>query len=259
MSVILQQSQLPHEGLVVDLLLGAYCSPELHCHHNSHGCIVSEQYTVHLLRNSCSSVRHFPDLSWIVEDGPCFSEELVCSVAIVFVESSFDLFTLSTYPVLLCFLHCLLNPLVCLLFLLHTTSSNLLSDHRVENISGDPWLFPVTVIPKYLTDCVVIMVFMSMSSSLRPMSGVNFQLIVAWKVCATARSLNFSGLNLSLGWNCILWSLQEYCSYMEPIVNQRRAKAEVPGEKLPNLLVQNLASHMCPKRGLNHSGERSNI
>ena len=103
------------------------------------------------------------------------------------------------------------------------------------------------------------MVFMSMSSSLRPMSGVNFQLIVAWKVCATAGSLNFSGLNLSLGWNCILWSLQEYCTYMEPIVNQRRAKAEVPGEKPPNLLVQNLASHMCPKRGLNHSGERSNI
>ena len=39
-SVMLLQSQLPHEGLVVDLLLGADCSPELHCHHNSHGCIV---------------------------------------------------------------------------------------------------------------------------------------------------------------------------------------------------------------------------
>ena len=34
----------------------------------------SEQYSVHLLRISCSSVRHFPDLSWIVEDLPCFSE-----------------------------------------------------------------------------------------------------------------------------------------------------------------------------------------
>ena len=34
----------------------------------------SEQYSVHLLRISCSSVRHFPDLSWIVEDLPCFSK-----------------------------------------------------------------------------------------------------------------------------------------------------------------------------------------
>ena len=34
----------------------------------------SEQYSVHLLRISFSSVRHFPDFSWIVEDLPCFSE-----------------------------------------------------------------------------------------------------------------------------------------------------------------------------------------
>ena len=33
-----------------------------------------EQYSVHLLRISCSSVTHFPDLPWIVEDLPCFSE-----------------------------------------------------------------------------------------------------------------------------------------------------------------------------------------
>ena len=30
-------------------------------------------YSVHLLRISCSSVRHFPDMSCIVVDLPCFS------------------------------------------------------------------------------------------------------------------------------------------------------------------------------------------
>ena len=34
----------------------------------------SEQYSVNLLRTSCYSVRHFPDLFWIVEDLPCLSE-----------------------------------------------------------------------------------------------------------------------------------------------------------------------------------------
>ena len=32
----LLRSQLPHEGLDVDLLLGADCSPELYCHQNFH-------------------------------------------------------------------------------------------------------------------------------------------------------------------------------------------------------------------------------
>ena len=78
----------------------------------------SEQYSVHLLRISFSSVRHFPDLSWIVEDLPCFSEvrsftKLICSLAVVFVQASFNLLALSSYPVLPCFLHCLLNPPVC--------------------------------------------------------------------------------------------------------------------------------------------------
>ena len=69
---MLLQSQLPHGGLVADLLPGAGCSPVQCCLHNSHSC--TEQYSVHLLRISFSSVRHFPDLSWIVEDLPCFSE-----------------------------------------------------------------------------------------------------------------------------------------------------------------------------------------
>ena len=38
--VMLLLSQFPHEGSVVDLLLGAECSPELHCHHNFHGCTI---------------------------------------------------------------------------------------------------------------------------------------------------------------------------------------------------------------------------
>ena len=33
-----------------------------------------KQYSVHLLRISCSSVRYYPDLSWIVVDLPRFSE-----------------------------------------------------------------------------------------------------------------------------------------------------------------------------------------
>ena len=52
-----------------------------------------------------------------------------------FVQASFNLLELSTYPVLLCFLHCLLNPPVCFpaffCSLMHTaSSSNLSSYHR---------------------------------------------------------------------------------------------------------------------------------
>ena len=38
-SVQLLQSQLPREGLALDLLMGTDCSPELYCHYNSHSCI----------------------------------------------------------------------------------------------------------------------------------------------------------------------------------------------------------------------------
>ena len=68
-SVTLLQSQLPHEGLVVDLQ-GANCSPELHYHDKSHYYII--------LRN---------------------------------IQTNFDLLALSTHPVLLFCLNCLLNPL----------------------------------------------------------------------------------------------------------------------------------------------------
>ena len=72
-SVQLLRSQLPHDGLSVDPLLGVDCSPELYCHYNSQ-LYSYEQYSVHLLRISCSSGRHFPDLSWTVVDLLCFSE-----------------------------------------------------------------------------------------------------------------------------------------------------------------------------------------
>ena len=72
-SVQLLCSQLPHKVLAVDPLLGADCTPELYCHHNSHSCIALSNI-LSMLRISCSSVRHFPDLSWIVEDLPCFSK-----------------------------------------------------------------------------------------------------------------------------------------------------------------------------------------
>ena len=57
----------------------------------------------------------------------------------------------------------------------------------------------------------------------------------------------------------VLRPFQENCTYIEPIVNQSSAKTRVPREKTPELLVQNLAFNMCPKRGSNHSSERSNV
>ena len=68
----------------------------------------SEQYSVHLLRISCSSVRHFPDLSWIVEDLPCFSEVRPSPADMLscccFCSGSLNLLALIPYPVLFCFL-----------------------------------------------------------------------------------------------------------------------------------------------------------
>ena len=37
----------------------------------------------------------------------------------------------------------------------------------------------------------------------------------------------------------VLRPFQEYFTYIKPIVNQRWAKAGIPGEKPPDLLVQN--------------------
>ena len=85
---------------------GTDCSSELHCHHNSDGCIIMSSILSICLRISCYSVTHFPDL-------PCFSEvrsfsswyALLLLFCVFFFQASFDLFALSTYPVLFCFLH----------------------------------------------------------------------------------------------------------------------------------------------------------
>ena len=50
----------------------------------------------------------------------------------------------------------------------------------------------------------------------------------------------------------VLRPFQENFSYIEPTVNQRWAKTGGPREKPPDLLVQNLASRVCPERGSNH-------
>ena len=45
----------------------------------------------------------------------------------------------------------------------------------------------------------------------------------------------------------VLWPFQEYFTYIEPIVNQRWGKTGVPGEKPPDLPVQNLDVQMRSK------------
>ena len=52
---------------------------------------------------------------------------------------------------------------------------------------------------------------------------------------------------------------QEYFTYIKLIVNQSWAKTGVPGEKLSDLQVQNLASHMYSERGLKHSSEKFDV
>ena len=82
------------------------------------------------------------------------------SLAVVFVQASFNLLALSTYPVLVCFLHCLLNPPIrfpvffcsfCFIPLLLQVSPLIT---EVENIFGDPRRFPAMFLPKYPIGCI---------------------------------------------------------------------------------------------------------
>ena len=66
--------QLPHEESVVDRFLGADCSLELHCHHNTHGCIVLSIILSVCLESLVLLKDNSSDLSWIVVNPPCFSE-----------------------------------------------------------------------------------------------------------------------------------------------------------------------------------------
>ena len=122
----------------------------------------SEQYSVQLLRICCFSVRHFPDLSGIVEDLSCFSEVRSFTrwytLLLLFLFRQVSI-TSHKVPIqsFFCSLHCLLNPLVCFLVLfgsfcfipLLLQISPLIKE--VENISDDPGIFPAPFLPKYLT------------------------------------------------------------------------------------------------------------
>ena len=103
-SVLPLQSPLPHKDSVVGLLLGAGCSQELHCHHNSNSCNISN--ILPICWGFFFLCKTFPRLV-IVVDLPCFSEirssqsgMLSCCFA-VFILASFDLLTQNTYSVLL--------------------------------------------------------------------------------------------------------------------------------------------------------------
>ena len=103
-----------------------------------------------------------------------------------------------------CLLSCIL-----LLLLLHTaSSSNLSSHHRGREHLWLPMAFSCGVpsqVSHWLHQSLLycrwyIMVSMTMSSPISPMSGANFPPIVARKVQATSGSLSFSRSNRSDGW-----------------------------------------------------------
>ena len=103
----LLQSKFPQEGSVVDLLVGADCSPELKLHQSSHSRIVLNN----ILLISC-----FPR-PVLDRCGPtCFSEgrcfTIRYALAIFFVQASFDLLALNAYQILLSSLYCHFNLLV---------------------------------------------------------------------------------------------------------------------------------------------------
>ena len=93
----------------------------------------------------------------------------------ILVQASFDILTLYTYPVLLCFLHILLNPLDSflgcrpLLLLLHSTSSSNLESQR-WNIFGDPGLFFRRSFTSISLAASAITVFVSGNQVFRPFS-----------------------------------------------------------------------------------------
>ena len=125
-----------------------------------------------------------------------------------YCSESFNLLALSTYPVLLCFLHCLLNPLVCFAVFLSSFCfiplllqiSPLITEN--ENMFGDPRLSPAMFLPKYLTGCISHSCIVGGNHSidvqiLMPQSNewCKFPHIVDWKV-----HINFLRSILSLGW-----------------------------------------------------------
>ena len=95
-SVMLLQSQLPHEGS--RLTSGQNCI----FHHSSHECIVLSNILPSAENLLFFSKTSFLDLSWTLKDIPCFSEiRFFCYLAVGFVKARFYRLALSTYQVLL--------------------------------------------------------------------------------------------------------------------------------------------------------------
>ena len=181
----LLQFQLPHGGSIVDLLLRGSLQSRT---------ALSLQLNVQIWAIFCPSAENFLFFSEIfpkpVDIWGCTlflppASMLSCCFSIIYVQSSFSLLALSTYPALLCFLHCLLNPPVCFpvflcsfcFRLLLLQISPLISE--IESISGDPPLFPGCI-----SHCCILGSHHDIDIHviiLSPMSGANFPPIVAWK------------------------------------------------------------------------------
>ena len=111
----------------------------------------SEQYSVHSAENLLLFSKAF--LRLVLFLWGKILHQLICFLAVVFVQASFDLHSLSTYPVLLLFLYCLLNPLGrFLVFFCSFCFTPLLLQilpliTDVENICDGSWLYGATSFP----------------------------------------------------------------------------------------------------------------
>ena len=130
---MLLQCQLPQGGSISDFLpeswlqFGTMSSSKLSWLYSS------EQYSVNLLRTSYYSVRHFPDLFWIVEDLPCLSEV---------DPSPADMFS--------CCCFC----------------SGKFKSPRTEHLSRPPLLPPLSSETSYLLSCIILLLLPHIASFL---------------------------------------------------------------------------------------------
>ena len=112
----------------------------------------SKQYSVHRFSICRSSVRHFPEGSWIVSSFPSFHSdqvfhELVCPLTVVFPHIFFYLTTLFSYPVFFCLFHLPLGVVVH--FLVFLRSFRFESFHsqfspsvaQIKHFCSDPGFF----------------------------------------------------------------------------------------------------------------------
>lgn len=125
--------------LVVDLILGAYCSTDVPCHYYCHNCKATHNTLAIDWDSLVPLLVIFQFLPWWLRTCPLFRSfslhQLVCSIDVGFAQASFNLFEMSTYPELLCFLEGIKNLLVWFLEFFHsifpyTSSSSILSCHN---------------------------------------------------------------------------------------------------------------------------------